>query len=163
MVLLGGGEGSPRWQRPSVSRKWKLRGLWPALHTRVADAKNRETAPRYITHRENWPSLHTERTVEDVFLHQFLMDIFPACLANQLILKFRANQVEICDLGRPHKIYFLVGYGETLSHFYKWPVPLQTVPSKVVYIYDNCLWGGGGGGEDKCSLQRTETCGKGLK
>ncbi|KAB0387982.1 hypothetical protein FD755_002938 [Muntiacus reevesi] len=135
MVLLGGGEGSPRWQRPCVSRKWKLRGLWPALRH----------APRYITHRENWPSLHTERTVEDVFLHQFVIGIFPACPANQLILKLRASQVEICDLGRPHKFYFLVGYGETLSHFYKCPVPLQTVPSKVVYIYDNCLWGWVGG------------------
>ncbi|XP_045021448.1 sulfotransferase 6B1-like [Bubalus bubalis] len=36
---------------------------------------------------------HTaERTVEDVFLCQFLMDI-PACLANHLILKLRANQM----------------------------------------------------------------------
>ena len=47
----------------------------------------------------------------------------------------------------PHKFYFLVGYGETLSHFYNCPVPLQIVPSKVMYIYDNHLLEGLG--EDK--------------
>ena len=39
------------------------------------------------------------------------------------------------------------GYGETLSHFYNCPVPLQIVPSKVMYIYDNHLLEGLG--EDK--------------
>ena len=57
------------------------------------------------------------------------------------------NQVEICALSLPHKFYFLVGYGETLSHFYNCPVPLQIVPSKVMYIYDNHLLEGLG--EDK--------------
>ncbi|XP_070633374.1 small ribosomal subunit protein uS3m isoform X1 [Bos indicus] len=83
-----------------------------------------------------------ERTVEDVFLRKFMLGTFPGCLADQLILKRRANQVEICALVLrqlpAHKFYFLVGYSETLlSHFYKCPVRLhlQTVPSKVVYKY----------------------------
>uniref|UniRef100_A0A7N5J9U0 Mitochondrial ribosomal protein S24 n=1 Tax=Ailuropoda melanoleuca TaxID=9646 RepID=A0A7N5J9U0_AILME len=83
-----------------------------------------------------------ERTVEDVFLRKFMLGTFPGCLADQLILKRRANQLEICALVLrqlpAHKFYFLVGYSETLlSHFYKCPVRLhlQTVPSKVVYKY----------------------------
>ena len=83
-----------------------------------------------------------ERTVEDVFLRKFMLGTFPGCLADQLILKRWANQVEICALVLrqlpAHKFYFLVGYSETLlSHFYKCPVRLhlQTVPSKVVYKY----------------------------
>ncbi|XP_072811636.1 uncharacterized protein [Vicugna pacos] len=83
-----------------------------------------------------------ERTVEDVFLRKFMLGTFPGCLADQLVLKRRANQLEICALVLrqlpAHKFYFLVGYSETLlSHFYKCPVRLhlQTVPSKVVYKY----------------------------
>lgn len=81
-----------------------------------------------------------ERTVEDVFLRKFMLGTFPGCLADQLIIKRRANQLDICALVLRqlpvHKSYFLVGYSETLlSHFYKCPVRLhlQTVPSKVVY------------------------------
>ncbi|XP_008055449.1 28S ribosomal protein S24, mitochondrial, partial [Carlito syrichta] len=109
-------------------------------------------APHYIAHRKGWLSLHTgnldgedhaaERTVEDVFLRKFMLGTFPGCLADQLVLKRRANQVEICALVLrhlpAHKFYFLVGYSETLlSYFYKCPVRLhlQTVPSKVVYKY----------------------------
>ncbi|KAK1334698.1 hypothetical protein QTO34_004264 [Cnephaeus nilssonii] len=109
-------------------------------------------APHHIAHRKGWLSLHTgnldgedhaaERTVEDVFLRKFMLGTFPGCLADQLVLKRRANQVEICALVLrqlpAHKFYFLVGYSETLlSHFYKCPVRvhLQTVPSKVVYKY----------------------------
>lgn len=39
-----------------------------------------------------------ERTVEDVFLRKFMLGTFPGCLADQLILKRWANQVEICAL-----------------------------------------------------------------
>ncbi|KAB0401253.1 hypothetical protein E2I00_008537, partial [Balaenoptera physalus] len=109
-------------------------------------------APHHIAHRKGWLSLHTgnlagedhaaERTVEDVFFRKFMLGTFPGCLADQLVLKRRANQVEICALVLrqlpAHKFYFLVGYSETLlSHFYKCPVHLhlQTVPSKVVYKY----------------------------
>lgn len=81
-----------------------------------------------------------ERTVEDVFLRKFMLGTFPGCLADQLVLKRRANQVEICALVLrqlpAHKFSFLVGYSEALlSHFYKCPVRvhLQTVPSKAVY------------------------------
>ena len=143
--------------------------IWHALHTSVVCFKNRVArvrvdkgnkpvtyeeahAPHYIAHRKGWLSLHTgnldgedhaaERTVEDVFLRRFMLGTFPGCLADQLILKRRANQVEICALVLrqlpAHKFYFLVGYSETLlSHFYKCPVRLhlQTVPSKVVYKY----------------------------
>uniref|UniRef100_A0A8C0HXN0 28S ribosomal protein S24, mitochondrial n=1 Tax=Balaenoptera musculus TaxID=9771 RepID=A0A8C0HXN0_BALMU len=105
-------------------------------------------APHHITHRKDWLSLHTgnldgedqatERAVEDVFLHQFLLGIFPGS-PDQLILKRQANQVEICALVLrqlpAHRFSFLVGYGDTLlSHFYKCPVHLQTVPSKIVCI-----------------------------
>ncbi|XP_017722272.1 PREDICTED: 28S ribosomal protein S24, mitochondrial-like, partial [Rhinopithecus bieti] len=83
-----------------------------------------------------------ERTVEDVFLRKFMWGTFPGCLADQLVLKRRGNQLEICALVLrnlpPHKYYFLVGYSETLlSYFYKCPVRLhlQTVPSKVAYKY----------------------------
>ncbi|XP_010596569.1 small ribosomal subunit protein uS3m [Loxodonta africana] len=142
---------------------------WRALHTSSAWAKNRAArvrvgkgdkpvtygeahAPHYIAHRKGWLSLHTgnldgedhaaARTVEDVFLRKFMWGTFPGCLADQVILKRRANQLEICALVLrqlpAHKFYFLVGYSETLlSHFYKCPVRLhlQTVPSKVVYKY----------------------------
>ncbi|XP_053464413.1 28S ribosomal protein S24, mitochondrial [Nycticebus coucang] len=142
---------------------------WRALHTSAVCAKNRAArvrvgkgdkpvsyeeahAPHYIAHRKGWLSLHTgnldgedhaaERTVEDVFFRKFMLGTFPGCLADQLVLKRRANQVEICAVvlrNLPaHKYYFLVGYSETLlSYFYKCPVRLhlQTVPSKVVYKY----------------------------
>ena len=55
-------------------------------------------APHHITHRKDWLSLHTgnldgedqatERVVEDVFLRQCLLGIFPGCLPDQLILFF---------------------------------------------------------------------------
>lgn len=144
-------------------------GAWRALHTSAVCAKNRAArvrvskgnkpvsygeahGPHYIAHRKGWLSLHTgnldgedhaaERTLEDVFLRKFMMGTFPGCLADQIVLKRRANQVEVCALLlrqlAPQKLYFLVGYSETLlSHFYKCPVRLhlQTVPSKIVYKY----------------------------
>nr|XP_012419259.1 PREDICTED: 28S ribosomal protein S24, mitochondrial-like [Odobenus rosmarus divergens] len=65
-------------------------------------------APHYIAHCKGWLSLHTgnldgenhaaERTVEDVFLQKFMLGPFAGCLADQLILKHRANQLEICAL-----------------------------------------------------------------
>ncbi|XP_075414194.1 small ribosomal subunit protein uS3m [Tenrec ecaudatus] len=147
----------------------ELLGTWRALHTSSACAKNRAArvrvgkgdkpvtyeeahAPHYIAHRKGWLSHHTgnldgeahtaDRTVEDVFLRKFMLGTFPGCLADQLVIKRRANQVEICALVLRqlpgHKFYFLVGYSEALlSHFYKCPVRLhlQTVPSKVVYKY----------------------------
>uniref|UniRef100_A0A2K5CJF8 28S ribosomal protein S24, mitochondrial n=1 Tax=Aotus nancymaae TaxID=37293 RepID=A0A2K5CJF8_AOTNA len=133
------------------------------LHTSAVCAKNQVArgdklvtyeeahAPHYIAHRKGWLSLHTsnldgedhaaERMVEDIFLRKFMWGTFPGCLADQLVIKRPANQLEICALVLrqlpAHKFYFLVGYSETLlSHFFKCPVRLhlQTVPSKVVYI-----------------------------
>ncbi|KAM9175058.1 small ribosomal subunit protein uS3m isoform 1-T1 [Mergus octosetaceus] len=106
--------------------------------------------PHYIAHRKGWLSLHTgnldgelgaaERTVEDVFLRKFFHGTFPGCLADEVVLKRRANVLVGCLLLLPHlapaKLCFLVGYAETLlSHLYKCPVRLevQTVPAKVVY------------------------------
>ncbi|NXK52134.1 RT24A protein, partial [Chauna torquata] len=108
--------------------------------------------PHYIAHRKGWLSLHTsnldgelgaaERTVEDVFLRKFLYGTFPGCLANEVVLKRRANVLVACLVLTqglpPSKLCFLVGYTETLlSHFYKCPVRLevQTVPTKVIYKY----------------------------
>ncbi|XP_075031137.1 small ribosomal subunit protein uS3m-like [Calonectris borealis] len=109
-------------------------------------------APHYIAHRKGWLSLHTgnlageagaaERAVEDAFLRRFLYGTFPGALADEAVLKRRGNLLVICAvLARglaPAKLYFLVGYAETLlAHFYKCPVrlELQTVPAKVVYKY----------------------------
>ncbi|NXM28584.1 RT24 protein, partial [Oxyruncus cristatus] len=108
--------------------------------------------PHYIAHRKGWLSLHTgnlhgeagaaERAVEDSFLRRFMFGTFPGLLADEVVLKRRGNLLVVCALlGRalpPSKIYFLVGYAETLlSHFYKCPVrlELQTVPARVVYKY----------------------------
>ncbi|XP_026512258.1 28S ribosomal protein S24-A, mitochondrial-like [Terrapene carolina triunguis] len=108
--------------------------------------------PHYIAHRKGWLSLHTsnldgesgaaERTVEDVFIRKFIYGTFHGCLANEIVLKRRANVLVICAvfLQRlpPYKFYFLVGYTETLlSFFYKCPVRLevQTVPERVIYKY----------------------------
>ncbi|KAL0618986.1 28S ribosomal protein S24, mitochondrial [Plecturocebus cupreus] len=156
--------------RPRVlSWSRELPSTWRALHTSAVCAKNQAArvrvskgdkpvtyeeahAPHYIAHRKGWLSLHTgnldgedhaaERTVEDIFLRKFMWGTFPGCLADQLVIKRRANQLEICALVLrqlpAHKFYFLVGYSETLlSHFFKCPVRLhlQTVPSKVVYKY----------------------------
>ncbi|XP_054449034.1 28S ribosomal protein S24, mitochondrial isoform X1 [Pteronotus mesoamericanus] len=130
-----------------------LPGAWRALHLSAACAKNRAArvrvgkgdkpvtyeeahAPHHIAHRKGWLSLHTgnldgedhaaERTVEDVFLRKFMLGTFPGCLADQPVLKRRANQLEVCALVLrklpAHKLYFLVGYSEALlSHFYKCP------------------------------------------
>lgn len=80
--------------------------------------------------------------MEDVFLRRFMRGTFPGCLADQLVLKRRANQLDICALVSrrlpAHKFYFLVGYSQTLlSHLYRCRVRLhlQTVPAKVVYKY----------------------------
>ncbi|NXX85500.1 RT24 protein, partial [Urocolius indicus] len=108
--------------------------------------------PHHIAHRKGWLSLHTgnlageagaaERALEDAFLRRFLYGTFPGLLQDEVVLKRRANLLVICAvLARtvaPSKLYFLVGYTETLlSHFYKCPVrlELQTVPTKVVYKY----------------------------
>ncbi|XP_072492844.1 small ribosomal subunit protein uS3m [Notamacropus eugenii] len=108
--------------------------------------------PHYIAHRKGWLSLHTsnldgeegaaERTVEDVFIRKFLYGTFPGCLAEEVVIKRRANQLVICMLVlqrlQPSKLYFLVGYSEALlSALYKCPVRLclQTVPRKPVYKY----------------------------
>uniref|UniRef100_A0A2K6SZG8 Mitochondrial ribosomal protein S24 n=1 Tax=Saimiri boliviensis boliviensis TaxID=39432 RepID=A0A2K6SZG8_SAIBB len=138
---------------------------WRALHTSAVCARNQaarvhvmtyeEAHPLHcIAHRKGWLSLHTgnldgedhaaERKVEDIFLHKFMWGTFPRCLADQLVIKHRANQLEICALVLrqllAHKFCFLVGYSETLlSHFFKCPVRLhlRTVPSKVVkYLVD---------------------------
>lgn len=78
--------------------------------------------------------------MEDVFLRKFFHGTFPGCLADEVVLKRRANALVGCLLLLPHlapaKLCFLVGYAETLlSHLYKCPVRLevQTVPAKVVY------------------------------
>ncbi|CAM2104294.1 unnamed protein product [Caretta caretta] len=108
--------------------------------------------PHYIAHRKGWLSLHTsnldgeggvaEHTVEDVFIRKFIYGTFHGCLANEIVLKHRANVLVVCAvfLQRlpPYKFYFLVGYTETLLSFlYKCPVRLevQTLPERVIYKY----------------------------
>lgn len=83
-----------------------------------------------------------ERLVEDVFIRRFLHGTFVGLLAQEPVLKRRANVLIICLVLfqniAPAKIYFLAAYTETLfSHFYKCPVKLefQTVSSMLVYKY----------------------------
>ncbi|XP_053856710.1 28S ribosomal protein S24, mitochondrial [Vidua macroura] len=109
-------------------------------------------APQHIGHRKGWLSLHTgnlrgeagaaQRALEDAFLRRFLAGTFPGLLADEAVLKRRGNLLVVCALlGRalpPHKLYFLLGYAETLlGNFYKCPVrlELQTVPARVPYKY----------------------------
>nr|XP_041576547.1 28S ribosomal protein S24, mitochondrial [Taeniopygia guttata]XP_041576548.1 28S ribosomal protein S24, mitochondrial [Taeniopygia guttata]XP_041576549.1 28S ribosomal protein S24, mitochondrial [Taeniopygia guttata] len=109
-------------------------------------------APHHIGHRKGWLSLHTgnlrgeagaaQRALEDAFLRRFLAGTFPGLLADEAVLKRRGNLLVVCALlGRalpPHKLYFLLGYAETLlGTFYKCPVrlELQTVPARVPYKY----------------------------
>ncbi|XP_038609669.1 up-regulator of cell proliferation isoform X3 [Tachyglossus aculeatus] len=159
---------APPW-RLGLSVSLKVLSASRAIHTTAACSKNRAARvrvgkgnkpvtyeeahpPHYIAHRKGWLSHHTsnldgeggaaERTVEDVFLRKFMLGTFPGCLADQLVLKRRANQLVICALLLqrlpPHKLYFLVGYSEALlSAFYKCPVRLhlQTLPAKTVYKY----------------------------
>ncbi|KAM6040412.1 small ribosomal subunit protein uS3m [Chlamydotis macqueenii] len=108
--------------------------------------------PHHIAHRKGWLSLHTgnlageagaaERAVEDAFLRRFLSGTFPGALAERPVLKRRGNLLVVCALLArglpPPKLYFLVGYAETLlARFYKCPVrlELQTLPAKVPYKY----------------------------
>ncbi|KAJ7305342.1 hypothetical protein JRQ81_011265 [Phrynocephalus forsythii] len=108
--------------------------------------------PHYIAHRKGWLSQHTshlceeegaaERAVEDVFIRKFIYGTFHGLLANEIVLKRRANTLIICAILLqkmvPHKLYFLIGYTETLLSFlYKCPVKMevQTVPEKVIYKY----------------------------
>uniref|UniRef100_A0A8D0G4K3 Mitochondrial ribosomal protein S24 n=1 Tax=Sphenodon punctatus TaxID=8508 RepID=A0A8D0G4K3_SPHPU len=108
--------------------------------------------PHYIAHRKGWLSQHTgnlegeggtaERTIEDVFIRKFIYGTFHGLLANEIVLKRRANVLIICAVFvqkvSPTKFYFLIGYTETLlSFFYKCPVKMevQTVPNKVIYKY----------------------------
>uniref|UniRef100_A0A803YKS4 Mitochondrial ribosomal protein S24 n=2 Tax=Meleagris gallopavo TaxID=9103 RepID=A0A803YKS4_MELGA len=67
---------------------------------------------------------------------------FPGCLADEVVVKRRANVLLLCLLLLrqlpPAKLCFLLGYAETLlSHLYKSPVRLQvqTLPDRVSYKY----------------------------
>uniref|UniRef100_A0ABM5EPT8 Small ribosomal subunit protein uS3m isoform X2 n=1 Tax=Pogona vitticeps TaxID=103695 RepID=A0ABM5EPT8_9SAUR len=154
-----GGGGGPRWLL------WAGQGF----HTSVARPKAKAARirsgkgiipvtyeeahpPHYIAHRKGWLSQHTshlcgeegaaERAVEDVFIRKFIYGTFHGCLANEIVLKRRANMLIICAVFvqkmLPHKLYFLIGYTEVLlSYLYKCPVKMevQTVPEKVIYKY----------------------------
>ncbi|KAM4678039.1 small ribosomal subunit protein uS3m [Discoglossus pictus] len=108
--------------------------------------------PHFIAHRKGWLSQHTsnldgedgaaERTIEDVFIRRFIFGTFHGCLANEIVIKRRANLLIICAIVirklPVQKIYFLIGYTETLlSYLYKCPVKMevQTVEEKVIYKY----------------------------
>ncbi|KAG9488800.1 hypothetical protein GDO78_005020 [Eleutherodactylus coqui] len=108
--------------------------------------------PHYIAHRKGFLSQHTgnldaeegtaERTIEDVYIRKFMNGTFHGCLANEIVIKRRANLIVICAILLRRlpaaKLYFLIGYTEELlSYLYKSPVRLevQTVEEKVVYKY----------------------------
>ncbi|XP_073478224.1 small ribosomal subunit protein uS3m [Aquarana catesbeiana] len=106
--------------------------------------------PHFIAHRKGWLSQHSSnldgeegaagRTIEDIYIRKFMYGTFHGCLANEILIKRRANVIVICAIiiqkFAPHKLYFLTGYTETmLSYLYKCPVRLeiQTVEDKVFY------------------------------
>ncbi|XP_067879463.1 small ribosomal subunit protein uS3m [Heterodontus francisci] len=108
--------------------------------------------PHFIAHRKGWLSQHTsnldgeegaaDRTIEDVFIRKFIFGTFHGCLANEVVVKRRANVIIICAIFiqklPPQKFYFLIGYTEILlSYLYKCPVKMevQTVDKKIVYKY----------------------------
>ncbi|KAM5172321.1 small ribosomal subunit protein uS3m [Mantella aurantiaca] len=106
--------------------------------------------PHFIADRKGWLSQHTgnldseedtaDRTIEDIYIRKFMYGTFPGCLADEIVIKRRANLIVICAIIlRKHPsstYYFLTGYSETLlSYLYKCPVrlELQTVEDKVFY------------------------------
>ncbi|XP_077398671.1 small ribosomal subunit protein uS3m [Vanacampus margaritifer] len=108
--------------------------------------------PHHIGHHKGWLSQHTSnlrgedgaaaRAVEDAFIRRLIFGTFHGCLADELVIKRRGNVLTVCALVLqklpPHKIYFLIGYAESLlSHFYKCPVKMdvQTLQDKQVYKY----------------------------
>ncbi|XP_072259036.1 small ribosomal subunit protein uS3m [Pyxicephalus adspersus] len=106
--------------------------------------------PHFIAHRKGWLSQHTSnldgeedtagRTIEDIYIRKFMYGTFHGCLANEIVIKRRANMIVICAIiiqkFAPNKFYFLIGYTETLlSYLFKCPVKLeiQTVEEKVIF------------------------------
>ncbi|XP_021230505.1 28S ribosomal protein S24, mitochondrial isoform X2 [Numida meleagris] len=152
----------PHSRVPALAAACRLHTTPPRLKTRAARVRvgkgdkpvtyEKAHPPHYIAHRKGWLSLHTanldgelgaaERAVEDAFLRKFFHGTFPGCLANEVVLKRRANallvNLVLLRCLPPAKLCFLLGYAETLlAHFYKCPVRIevQTVPDKVVYKY----------------------------
>ncbi|OCT90003.1 hypothetical protein XELAEV_18018618mg, partial [Xenopus laevis] len=104
--------------------------------------------PHYIAHRKGWLSQHTsnldregstaERTVKDVFIRRFIFGTFHGCLANEIVIKRRANLLIICAIFirkfPKQKFSFLIGYTETLLSFlYKCPIKMEV--QTVIYKY----------------------------
>ncbi|XP_015666608.1 28S ribosomal protein S24, mitochondrial [Protobothrops mucrosquamatus] len=144
--LLGAGRG---FRSSAVSEKCHAARVRPRKGNQPVSYEEAHP-PHHIAHRKGWLSLHTgnlngetdaaERTVEDVFIRKFLFGTFHGCLADEIVLKRRANTLIICAILMqnlpPHKIYFLVGYTEVLlSFFYKCPVKMevQTISEKIIY------------------------------
>lgn len=81
-----------------------------------------------------------ERALEDFFLRKFIEGTFHQCLATDLIIKRRGNQIFLVSLMlrrlAPQKFYFLIGYTEELlSHWFKCPVKMevQIVDERPIY------------------------------
>ncbi|XP_784440.1 28S ribosomal protein S24-A, mitochondrial [Strongylocentrotus purpuratus] len=106
--------------------------------------------PHYIGVRKGWNSKHTanlegeigtaDRVLEDLFIRKFMYGTFHNCMATELVIKRRANQIFIAAImlrnQAPQKYYFLIGYTEELlSHWFKCPVKLevQIVEDRPVY------------------------------
>ncbi|KAG8141160.1 hypothetical protein E2320_006819, partial [Naja naja] len=114
-----------------------LRGAWGPLGAgrgfRSSAAVEKCQAGRVRPRKGNQPVTYQD---------PFILGTFHGCLADEIVLKRRANTVIICAILLqnlpPHRIYFLVGYTEVLlSFFYKCPVKmeLQTISEKIIYKY----------------------------
>ncbi|XP_031465534.1 28S ribosomal protein S24, mitochondrial [Phasianus colchicus] len=152
----------PHSRTPALPASRSLHPSPPCMKARAARVRvgkgdkavsyERAHPPHHIAHRKGWLSLHTgnlagepcaaRRSVEDAFLRRFVGGTFPGCLADEVVLKRRANALLLCLLLLrrlpPAKLCFLLGYSEALlARLYKCPVRLQvqTLPGRVPYKF----------------------------
>ncbi|XP_022104425.1 28S ribosomal protein S24, mitochondrial-like [Acanthaster planci] len=106
--------------------------------------------PFQIGVRKGWSAQHTANlknengaadiAMDDLFIRKFIYGTFHNCLATDLIIKRRANQIILVGIMlrnlAPQKYYFLSGYTEELlSHWFKCPVKMeiQIVDDRPIY------------------------------
>ncbi|XP_038060275.1 28S ribosomal protein S24, mitochondrial-like [Patiria miniata] len=106
--------------------------------------------PFQIGVRKGWSAQHTAHlkdehgaadiAVDDLFIRKFIYGTFHNCLATDLIIKRRSNQIILVAIMlrnmAPQKYYFLIGYTEELlSHWFKCPVKMevQIVDDRPIY------------------------------
>ena len=102
--------------------------------------------PHYIATRKSWNSWNTsnikdgnrpsETAVEDLFIRNFVNGTWHGLFASEIIIKRQHNLVRIAGIVVrkivPVKMYFLMGYTETLlSYWLHCPVKMEIVTTQV--------------------------------